>query len=211
VRRRFGAAYEIVDECRYDVAAWIEFLRGCGCRRIVLIGHSLGAVKGVFAQAFDKFADVAAVVAVSAPRLSYSAFMNAAESSLFWESMHEAETMVKSGQSEELFTTKFPYPMLMTAAAYIDKYGPAERYNILKCAAELPCPALFTYGGKEVASGGAPFAGMPEALGTLPNKQPRKVKVIEGADHVYAGVADRLANEVTNWLGKLMLRAEPPR
>src|SRR5262245_56877053 len=38
VRRRFGAAYEIVDDCRHDMAAWIEFLTSRGNQRIVLIG-----------------------------------------------------------------------------------------------------------------------------------------------------------------------------
>src|SRR5687768_4830798 len=30
VRRRLGAAYETVDDCRHDVAAWVEFLKGRG-------------------------------------------------------------------------------------------------------------------------------------------------------------------------------------
>jgi pimeloyl-ACP methyl ester carboxylesterase len=209
VRRRFGAAYEIVDECRHDVAAWIEFLRARGCQQIVLVGHSLGAVKAVYAQARERFPDVLGVVAVSAPRLSYSAFMNAAESSLFWESMHEAETMVTAGRSDDLFATKFPYPMLMTAAAYIDKYGPAERYNILKFAFELSCPALFTYGGKELSSGGVPFAEMPEALSKLPNPTGRDAKVIDGADHVYTGVSEQLAHAVTDWLKEQILTLRP--
>jgi len=202
VRRRFGAAYEIVDDCRLDVAAWIELLKSRGHERIVLIGHSLGAVKAVYAQTQEKFADVKAVVAVSAPRLSHSAFMNAAESSVFWESMHTADQMVQAGQDDELFTSKFPFPMLMTAAAYIDKYGPAERYNLLKFAADAPCPALFTYGSKELASGGIPFAGVPEALAALPNAERRTIAIIDGADHVYTGVADQLAAEVGNWLAR---------
>src|SRR5690349_5951883 len=35
LRRRFGAAYETVDDCRHDVAAWIEFLKSRGYERIV--------------------------------------------------------------------------------------------------------------------------------------------------------------------------------
>ena len=66
VRRRFGAAYEMVDDCRHDIAAWIEFLASRGHERIVLIGHSLGAIKAVYAQAHEKLPQVAAVVAVSA-------------------------------------------------------------------------------------------------------------------------------------------------
>jgi len=200
VRRRFGAAYEIVDECRLDIAAWIEFLKSRGHQKLVLIGHSLGAVKAVYAQSQEKFSEVAAVIAVSAPRLSYSAFMNAPERRLFWESMHTAEEMEKAGQGDELFTSKFPFPMLMTAAAYIDKYGPAERYNLLKFADQLCCPALFTYGSKELASGGIPFAGVPDALMSLSSADRRTVAVIEGADHVYTGVAEKLAAEVAQWL-----------
>ncbi len=200
MRRRFGAAYEIVDECRQDIGAWIEFLKRRGHQRIVLIGHSLGAVKAVYFQSQEKSADIAAVVAVSPPRLSYSAFMNAPESAVFWESMHTAAEMAKSGRAEELFTSKFPYPMLMTASAYIDKYGPAERYNVLKFAAGLPCPALFTYGSKELESGGVAFAGMAEALSSLPNGERRSVRVVEGADHVYSGVAGQLALEIAGWV-----------
>jgi len=88
----------------------------------------------------------------------------------------------------------------MTAAGYIDKYGPAERYNLLKFAAELPCPALFTYGTKELASGGIPFAGMPEALKSLLHPECRFIELIEGADHVYTGVADQLAARIAAWL-----------
>src|SRR5438093_261562 len=46
--RRLGAAYEIVDECRHDLAAWTEWLQARGGAgsgaRVGLVGHSLGAV-----------------------------------------------------------------------------------------------------------------------------------------------------------------------
>jgi len=200
IRCRMGAAYETVDDCRLDIAAWIELLKSRGYERIVLIGHSLGAVKAVYAMTNEKLAEVASVVAISAPRLSFSAFINGPESSVFWDSMHTAQEMAKAGRGDELFTSKFPFPLLITAAGYIDKYGPAERYNLLKFAAELPCPALFTYGSKELTHGGIAFAGVPDALAALPNAERREVAVIGGADHVYTGVAQQLAEEVAGWL-----------
>jgi pimeloyl-ACP methyl ester carboxylesterase len=200
VRCRLGGAYEIVDDCRLDMAAWIDFLKNRGHQKLLLIGHSLGAVKAIYAQSQEKFTEVAAVIAVSPPRLSYSAFMNAPESSLFWESMQTAQELAKSGKSDELFMSRYPFPTLMTAAAYIDKYGPAERYNLLKFADQLPCPGLFTYGSKELISGGIPFAGVPDALMALPNADYRTVAVIDGADHVYTGVATQLAGEIAQWL-----------
>ncbi len=200
IRRRFGAAYETVDDCRFDIAAWIEFLAGRGHERIVLIGHSLGAIKAVYGMAHEKWPQVTAVVAASPPRLSYSAFMNSTDSSTFWESMSTAETMVAEKRGDELFTGKFPFPLLITASGYIDKYGPAERYNILKFAAEVPSPALFAYGEKELRLGGVAFEGLPEALADLPSAAGRKVIVIDGADHVYSGVAADLAEQVVAWL-----------
>lgn len=200
VRQRLGAAYETVDDSRHDIAAWVEFLTSRGHERIVLIGHSLGAIKAVYAHAHEKFAEVAAVVAASPPGLSYSAFMNAPESSVFFDSLSTAKRMVAEGHGDDLFTAKFPFPLLITAASYIDKYGPAERYNILKFAAELPCPALFTCGSKELASGGIAFAGLPDALMSLPNADRRATAVVEGADHVYTGLAETWAQVVVSWL-----------
>jgi pimeloyl-ACP methyl ester carboxylesterase len=210
VRRRFGAAYEIVHECRLDIGAWLALLASRGHERVVLIGHSLGAIKAVYAQAHENWPQVAAVVAVSPPRLSYAAFMSSDESSTFSESYSIAERMVAEGRGEELFTSKFPFPLLITASAYLDKYGPAERYNILRFASDVPCPALFTYGSKELAGGGIAFDGLAQVLLALPNSQRRSAVVIDGADHVYSGTSEMLAAAIAGWLAT-HLRAAPPQ
>jgi pimeloyl-ACP methyl ester carboxylesterase len=202
IRRRFGAAYEVVDDCRQDIAAWIAFLASRGHERVVLIGHSLGAIKALYAQAHERWPQVAAVIAASPPRLSYAAFMIAAESSSFFESFSTAEGLVQEGRGDELFSSKFPFPLLITASAYIDKYGPAERYNILRFAGDLTCPALFTYGSKELEHGGIAFAGLPDALMSLPGAEQRQVVAIDGADHLYTGLGERLAAEITAWLAR---------
>lgn len=200
IRKRLGAAYEIVDDCRQDIAAWLKFLAARGVQRMILLGHSLGAIKAVYAQANDSHPSVVAVIAVSPPRLSYTAFMNAPERNVFFESMSIARDLSKEGAGDELFTAKFPFPLLITADSYIDKYGPAERYNLLEFTHLLPSPALFTYGTKELAQGGIAFAGMPEAINKLSAKALREVLTVEGADHFYSGVQEALAARVTGWL-----------
>ena len=199
-RRRQGATVEIVDECRLDVAAWHCFLTERGCTRILLVGHSLGAIKAVYSQAYEPRAAIVGVIAASPPRLSYQAFRSSLESGPFFDSITTAERMVKEGRGEDFFMAKFPFPLLISAASYIDKYGPAERYNILTFASRLTCPALFTYGSKELETSIA-FAGMPDALRSLP--QPHgslDVEVVEGADHNYSGVAESLADVMTKWI-----------
>src|SRR6185436_4552568 len=156
-RKRQGAAVEIVDECRFDVAGWCKFLLERGLSRILLIGHSLGAIKAIYSQAHEPQSQVVGVIAASPPRLSCQAFKNSLESAPFFESLLTAEQLIKAGRGDELFLAKFPFPLLISGASYIDKYGPAERYNILSFAHQLKVPALFTYGSKELESGGIAF------------------------------------------------------
>jgi pimeloyl-ACP methyl ester carboxylesterase len=200
VRRCLGAAYEIVDDCRHDVTAWIEWLASRGHQRLALVGHSLGAIKAVYSQAHEAHSSVVAVVAASPPRLSYQAFTNSNESGQFFAAMNNAESLAKAGRGQELFTSSFPFPLLIEANAYIDKYGPAERYNLLNFAGRLQCPALFTYGGKELVHGGIAFENLPEILRELPGGDRRQVTVVEGADHMYTGRGTELAGAVADWL-----------
>ena len=69
--RRLGAAYEVVDDCRHDLAACIDWLKTNVGPRVGLIGHSLGAVKCLYALAHEPALDVACIVGISPPRLSY--------------------------------------------------------------------------------------------------------------------------------------------
>jgi pimeloyl-ACP methyl ester carboxylesterase len=203
-RRRQGAAVEIVDECRLDVAGWCKFLSERGLGRILILGHSLGAIKAVYSQAHEPFPGVVRLVAVSPPRLSCQAFKNSLESAPFFDSLMTAEQLVKLGRGEELFLAKFPFPLLISAASYIDKYGPAERYNILNYVGRVGVPALFTYGSKELESGGIAFAGLPEALANLPDKRASlDVEVVDGADHNYTGCGERLATAIKKWIERL--------
>jgi pimeloyl-ACP methyl ester carboxylesterase len=200
-RRRQGAAYETVDDCRLDVAGWLKRLAERGLTRVLLVGHSLGAIKSIYAQALERFDSVAGIVALSPPRLSHRAFMNSLESSPYFDSLATAEELVRDGKPQELFQAKFPFPLLITAAGYIEKYGPAERYNILQYVPQLPCPALFVYGSREL-EGSISFAGMPDALRSLPGDAPREIAVIPDADHNYTGVQPALATTVGEWVVK---------
>ena len=198
-RRRLGAAYETVDDSRLDLAAWLKFLQQRGLKRVLLVGHSLGAIKSIYAQSLEQYETVVGVVGISPPRLSHRAFMSSLESSVYFESLATAEDLIRAGKPNELFEARFPFPLLITAAGYVEKYGPAERYNIVNYVPQLACPALFVYGSKELETGPS-FAGMPDTLRGLPGTSPRKVTVVPDADHNNTGVNDALAAEIRTWL-----------
>ena len=91
--RRLGAAYEVVDDCRHDLAAWVDWLRQQAGPRVGLIGHSLGAVKCLYALAQEPQIGVACIVGVSPPRLSYSWFCTSPEGSPQCHSGHRVRGM----------------------------------------------------------------------------------------------------------------------
>ncbi|MBW3599339.1 MAG: alpha/beta fold hydrolase [Planctomycetes bacterium] len=200
--RRFGAAYEIVDECRLDIAAWREFLLEQGFARIALAGHSLGAIKAVYAAAHAPAETFARIAALSPPRLSYQLFRKGGDTT-FRKTISVAECCVEDGRPEELMQVRFPVPLVISAASYVDKYGRQERYDILKHIPKLPCPALFLYGAKELAGGGAAFAGMDRLVAEAAREgQSLTVRAIPDADHFYNGVQAAAAEAAAQWLCK---------
>jgi pimeloyl-ACP methyl ester carboxylesterase len=173
--------------------------------RIGLVGHSLGAIKAVYSAAHAPHPNVAAVIAASPPRLSHFAFQSGPRSHDFFESLATATQLMQEGRPEQLITVKFPFPLLISAASYVDKYGD-ERYNILKFVSRVGCPTLYTYGSIELEQGGVAFAGLPDAIqrsvaeAAEAGRSNVEVATIADADHFYTGKHDELADVVVGWL-----------
>src|SRR5262249_45136103 len=129
--RRQGGAYEIVDDSRSDLEAWYDWLQHNAGPRVGFIGHSLGAVKCLYAVHHESQLVPACVIAVSPPRLSYSTFRDSANGPEFLETFARAEQLCQAGEGATLLEIKLPLPFLISAAGYVEKYGPGERYNVL--------------------------------------------------------------------------------
>jgi dienelactone hydrolase len=198
--RRLGAAYEVVDDCRHDVAAWLGWLRQRAGPRVGLLGHSLGAVKCLYALAHEPELPAACVIALSPPRLSYSWFAAAPEGDEFLSTYRAAQGHVAAGRPDALLDVPFPLPLVVTAAGYVEKYGPDERYNYLRFVGRVPCPALVTLGSVEAANSSA-FRGGAEALEGLALPADRlRVERVPAADHFYGGVRQDVIARVEAWL-----------
>ena len=200
--RRLGAAYEVVDECRHDVAAWMDWLRERVGPKVGLAGHSMGAVKALYALAHEPQLDAACVVAISPPCLAYSRFCTGPHGHDFLEAYALAERHVQEGWPAALLDVKVPLPYVISAAGYLEKYSPDERYNYLRFLTSVRCPIMMTFGGKEVANHVA--FQVAEDLTPLAAKHGRvRVETIEGADHFYTETRERLMNCLESWLREL--------
>lgn len=201
-RRWQGAAFEVVDECRFDIQGWIAWAREQGYERIVLAGHSLGGLKALYAAAHEELEGVVGIAAISPPRLSYSAFRRGFGNDKFFEAMAAAERLVHERHPDALFQARFPFPIFLTASGYIDKYGPRERYNLLRFLDRIRLPVLITYGTIEMDEGAA-FHGVPDEIAALPRIGPVRVVTIPAADHLYSGQQAPLQRALTEWLASL--------
>lgn len=198
--RRLGAAYEVLDDCRHDLTAWADWLRQRVGPRVGLIGHSSGAVKCLYAVAHEPTLGTKGVVALSPPRLSYAWFCTSPEGPHFLETYQRAEQLAQAGRPTELLDVRLPLPFVITAAGYVEKYGPDERYNYLRFLAGVRCPTLVTLGELEAANNMA-FRGAAEEIAALVPRSPQlRVETVAGADHFYTNARPALIERVKGWM-----------
>ena len=87
-----------------------------------------------------------ALVAASPPRLSYEHFRQLRRGAEFLENFATAEKLIAIGRGEELMLVQFPVAYYVTAEKFVDRYGPAKNYNILRMLDRVAVPTLLTYG-----------------------------------------------------------------
>jgi pimeloyl-ACP methyl ester carboxylesterase len=136
----YGNAYEILDTSRLDLRAGIDYLCELGYRRIGILGHSMGAVKVAYYAAAEADERVATVIPVSPVRLSYSYYLPSADAAEFLRNLEQADQMEAEGKALELMKVNFPIKEIFSAASYLDKHGPAERYNLITLAPQIKIP-----------------------------------------------------------------------
>ena len=195
-----GAAYEKIEECPFDLNAWVDFLVGQGHRKILLAGHSLGAIKTLYTQAHAPHSHVVGVFCLSATRLSHDALLAASPDGKFANWMEVARQRVASGQGQELLYVDFPFPTWMSAAAYLEKYGSGDQLNWLQFIDRIEVPAWVGFGELELEENPV-FVGLEDEVdrvaGHLENVA---IETIPGADHFYSARYEAVESAMERWL-----------
>jgi len=198
-----GAAYENIAEARLDLACWIDFLGERGFERVAVVGHSMGAVKTIDAQARAPHARVAAIVALSPPRFSHAQLMAHPRAQPFRDDFRRASELEASGDGDALISVRQPLPMVLTAAGFLAKYGPHDDYDFVPRLPELRVPACLIM-GSEAAARSPAFEGLPAELERQARAHPLlEVHVVPGADVNFAACLDKPYRIASDWLGRL--------
>jgi pimeloyl-ACP methyl ester carboxylesterase len=189
-----GSAYEVLEDCLPDLDAALDYLKERGYRRIVLIGHSLGAIKSLIYQGTRRRADVVGIVSCSAPRQFYSE--RAARQPGFREVIEEAERKIAGGKGEELLSVSVgAAPGIFTARTHVNKYGKDDRNDCRPYARRIGCPLLAIVGSEEPGF----FHEYAQELAALAGANSRYERV-EGANHFYNRRIGEIVALIDDWL-----------
>lgn len=195
-----GYAFESVADARIDVRCWLDLLVARGHRAIGLGGHSGGAVRAVYAEAEEAFAETATVIAVSPGEYRHRSVL-AAHGVHFETAYREALLDVGDGKGEALRSPGLPWSCLWSAAAFVDCFNPDDRYSVTRHAARLRCPSLFVFGAAECdGPEQLPVCGAARANLAAAHLPRAEISVLPEANHAYAGCERALYETLSGWL-----------
>ena len=197
----YGNAYEIIDETCRDLKAGVDYLWDAGYRRIALLGHSMGAVRVAYYAATLADQRVAAVIPISPVRLSYSYYLASGDAQEFSGIIRQAQELEAAGKGRELFDAGFPIKQLFSAVSYLDKHGPAERYNLVNLAPGIKIPMFVLVGSLETHTR---LLNMAKDLADAAVNSPRaEYVIIDGGEHAIANKKQEASATVLRWLASL--------
>jgi pimeloyl-ACP methyl ester carboxylesterase len=197
-----GAWWELVSESSLDIKAWLDFASTTlAPQRLVLAGHSYGAVKVTWYQGERQDPRLAGLISASGPVRPPGQ-----RPELGGEPLALARRMVAEGRGLDLLpfgSTGRPgslsaQTVVDRADSLVDTYGMEGGDSPL---GKVRCPLLAILGTKE------PRIGAPEDLETLKRNARSSARadtaLIEGANHLYQGREEAVARVIYDWLGKL--------
>jgi pimeloyl-ACP methyl ester carboxylesterase len=210
---RLGAAFEVVDDCKHDWRAWLDFAESQGCRNVALWGHSLGALKTIYFLAMEGDTRVSWAIATSPPLFSYHDYVTKAGAERFQNFYGQAKRLLEIGEPDGLLTVNIPTNVVVAAKTYIDKYGEAERYNMLDHLPNVPVPIFVTIGSEEGLGPEKPdwfpFGGFAAKVSALAETVPNLTfSLIEGANHAYTGKSAALWSTARLWIDRVGVPAK---
>ena len=192
-----GGGWELFEESPHDVDAWITFAAGLGFQRIVVIGHSLGALKAAHYQATRQDPRVAGLVAASPP-------IQAAR--VDPQMVVLAEKMVAEGKGRDLLPwgssragagTHSAATFMNRVQTGLDQYGLDAPDPAI---GKVTCPLLALFGTVQ-------DTGTETDLAMIRRNAKAAASIdtamIEGADHVYTGRESAVARVIADWLGRI--------
>ena len=119
---------------------------------------------------------------------------------LFRQTIQRCEGLIAEDRGLDPIQVPFPVPTWMTPQCYLDKYGPAEKFNWMRFIDSVSIPTLLLFGEKELRDDPV-FVGVAEELELLKRGwNPLTIETIPDADHFYTSKFAEVDEALTRWL-----------
>lgn len=207
---RIGTAYEVLEECIFDIKAWIDFLQERGYSKVILQGESAGPLKTVFYQHQTQDERVRGLVLISP--VDHIGLQRMVIRDKYDEAVSVARQLIEDGKADELmprvYCPLWEFPI--SAKTYLNAFGPNTKSGIFsfhnpnagfEALSTIECPILVTYGTVEEAVVGNK---VEEALSTIKRKAKSSKRcdtaIIRDAPHDYLNHENELSETIGNWI-----------
>lgn len=206
-----GGAYEIFDDCVYDIEGVVRWALTRGYSHIYLEGHSSGANKIAYSyHAMDlkeeEFSKIKGVIFIS-PCDDVGVFEAEVDATAREKSITLAKRYIDEGKGNELMPIGTFFDYLLSAKTFLDCFVdnssldmfPYRKGSIAGCKVEkINVPLLITFGdnGDFILQNIAEIRKIYEKS-TLKNCV---VQVIGGANHSYKSCEQELAETIITWV-----------
>jgi pimeloyl-ACP methyl ester carboxylesterase len=196
-----GVAVEHLDDCIIDWQAWLGFLQSRRFHRILLFGHSLGAVKTAYYLATQPDPRVGGCVLASPPRFNTEVMLASERGPEFAATIERAEALVAAGKPDELMPTTFPLRSVSAAQAYLAKYAMGTKYDALMNVAKIPCPVFALVGEFELSD--PTFRDYPDGYSEVrQKKRDLDYVVVPDGDHFYTRAQTFAVEHLLAWIDR---------
>ena len=203
-----GGMYEKLADSVADIRTWVDFAVGRGAKRVILQGHSHGAIKVTHYLTQTRDPRVCGLTLLS-PSDDMGIGRRDLGNKLFERLLDTAHALMHAGMGRQLLSVKeLKYPV--SAATFHDCHNKDSITGIFNMSrtdrkefpelASVSVPVLMAVGSVEEAFVGAPQKYVADVEANLVNCPSFTGAVIEGAPHNYLGSEAQLAGVLKKWL-----------
>jgi pimeloyl-ACP methyl ester carboxylesterase len=207
--KQIGGIYEIFEDSILDIKAWIELLVSRGANRIILQGHSHGALKVTYYVHKMQDPRIAGLILLS-PSDDFGCQRDRI-GERFGEALKMSAEMIANGRGADLMPTEyFHYPV--SATTYVDIFNERSALKMFNLSGtdteefqalnSVRVPTLAIVGSVDEAFMGSPEAYLEDIRGHMINASGFDGYVIEGAPHNYLHFEGEVAGYIGGWLGR---------
>ena len=212
---QLGGMYERLADSVADIRAWVDFAVARGAKRVILQGHSHGAIKVAHYLTTTRDPRVCGMIWLS-PSDDMGIGRRDLGNKLFERLLDTAHALMHAGMGRQLLPVKeLKYPV--SSATFFDCHNKDSITGMFNMSgtdrkefpelSSIKLPVLMAVGTVEEAFVGAPQKYVADVEAHLVNCPSFTGAVIEGAPHNYLGREEELAGVLEKWL-RLRIRGK---